>query len=163
MGLYPLGLQEVFAQALQPTTEGAYVPGNVPYGCYIMQGTSTVYVPCTTSGASFIPSASGSGGGGALTNPVGAANALPAQVSMSTTAGLIAAARTGAAGTGRVAITILEPVTCGTLYVGPTNGVTPTTGFPITAGASLTLNTTSALYGILASGSCAITAELETY
>jgi hypothetical protein len=64
MGLYPLTVQDVFAQTQQPTTGGTYVQGTVPYGCYLTQGTSIVYVPCTTSGASFIPSASGGGGGG---------------------------------------------------------------------------------------------------
>jgi hypothetical protein len=68
LGLYPLAVKEVFAQAQQPSIGGSYVPGNVPYGCYITQGTSIVYVPCTTSGANFIPSPTSSGGSiGAVT------------------------------------------------------------------------------------------------
>lgn len=103
---------------------------------------------------------SGGGGGGGAT--VGAANFTPAQVSVGATATVIAAARTGAAGTGRVSITITNTTTTA-IYLGG-SGVTTSTGtmLPGVVGASVTINTTAAVYGIVATGTATVT-EFETY
>lgn len=94
--------------------------------------------------------------------PVGAANFAPAQVSVGSTATLIAAARTGVSGTGRVSITITNTTTTA-IYLGG-SGVTTGTGQYLAGvvGASATFNTTAAIYGIVATGSAAV-AESETY
>ena len=85
--------------------------------------------------------------------------ASPAPITVTTSATPLAAARTGAAGTGRVAITI----TCvAAVAIGPTSGVTFAGNAQIPAGAALTLNTTSAVYGI-ASGSSTTCNVWETF
>ena len=72
----------------------------------------------------------------------------PAPVTVGTTATLIVAARTGAAGVGRVAVT----VTCGAaVAIGMTNAVTFAGAGQIPANGALTLNTTAAVYGIVGS------------
>ncbi len=94
--------------------------------------------------------------------PVGAATTTINQIAVQSSATLIAAARTGAIGTGRVSITVTNTATTA-VYIGTTSGVTSSNGMflaPI-AGASLTLDTTSAIYGI-ASGPETIT-YAETY
>lgn len=76
--------------------------------------------------------------------------ASPAPVTVGTSATLIVAARTGGAGTGRIAVTI----TCAAAAaVGPTSAVTFAGAGQIPAGGALTLNTTAAVYGIVGSGS----------
>jgi hypothetical protein len=88
--------------------------------------------------------------------PVGAAAfASPAPVTVGTSATLILAARLGAAGTGRIHLTI----TCSAaVAIGPTNGVTFAGAGQIPANAALTLDTTSAVYGIVGSGSATCSA-----
>jgi hypothetical protein len=73
------------------------------------------------------------------------------QVSVTTGATLIAAVRTGGPRVGRVAITITNNTGSDKLCIGFSNAVTALTGecLPPVAGASITLNTTSALYGIV--------------
>ena len=92
----------------------------------------------------------------------GAAAIAPAQVSVTSAATSIAAARTGVPGTGRVSVTITNTTTTA-IYIGG-SGVTTSTGalLPGIVGASLTLNTTAAVYGIVATGSATVT-EIETY
>lgn len=82
----------------------------------------------------------------AANRAVGAANVAPAQVSVGTTAMLLAAARTGAVGIGRIAATIFNNGAA-PVFVGGA-GVTIANGFPVPAGVSITINTTAALYGI---------------
>jgi hypothetical protein len=93
--------------------------------------------------------------------PVGATNFAPAQVSVGTSATSIAAARAGAIGTGRVSITITNTTTT-PIFLGG-SGVTATTGqlLPGIVGASVTLNTTAAIFGIAASA--ATVTEFETF
>lgn len=94
--------------------------------------------------------------------PVGAANLATNQVSVGATATLISAARIGAPGTGRVALTVVNTSTA-PVYLGG-SGVTTTTGtlLPGILGASVTINTQAAVYGITASGSETVS-EFETY
>ncbi len=96
------------------------------------------------------------------TTPVGAASLATGQVSVAATATSIATARTGAPGTGRASITLVNTTTTA-IYIGG-SGVTTTTGqlLPGVVGASLTLNTTAAIYGIVATGTATVT-ELETF
>lgn len=95
-------------------------------------------------------------------NPVGTASFSPAQVSVGTGATLIAAARTGAVGTGRVSITVTNTSTT-PVYLGG-SGVTTSTGqlLPGILGASVTINTTAAVYGIVGTGTETVT-EFETF
>ena len=80
------------------------------------------------------------------------------------TATTLVSSRTGVAGTGRVAVTIVNTGSV-TVYIGATNGVTAsggTGGAAIAPGASRTIETQAAVYGVIASGtgSCDV---LETY
>jgi len=77
---------------------------------------------------------------------VGSGAIATSQASIGTSAALIVAARTGAAGTGRIAATLYNEGTV-TVFFGP-SGVTTSTGMPLPAGASATINTTAAIYGI---------------
>ena len=104
---------------------------------------------------------SASGGAFIADQGVGVASfASPAPVTVSNaSATLIVAARTGAPGTGRAAVTI----TCvAAVAIGMTSGVTFAGNAQIPAGASLTLNTTSAVYGI-ATGSSTVCNAWETF
>lgn len=95
-----------------------------------------------------IDSGSGAGGPG---------NLATAQVSVGTTAGLIAAGRTA-----RQTVTVVNTSTTD-IYIGG-SGVTTSSGLllPGVKGASLTLAFTGALYGVVASGTATVT-EAETY
>jgi hypothetical protein len=86
-------------------------------------------------------------------------NLASSQVSVDTTSGgkLIAAARAG-----RGAVTIINTGTIA-VFIGP-SGVTTSTGalLPGIAGASITIPTTAAVYGIVSNGSQTVSV-LETY
>lgn len=133
-------------------SSGAILQGVVPIaGCPVGGG------QCTGG------SISGGGGGGSSTQPIGAASLATSQASIPTTAGgtQIVAARTGASGTGRVAVTICNTGATA-VYVG-NSGLTATNGTYVGPnGACLTLNTTAAVFGITASGTDAVTAA-ETF
>lgn len=94
--------------------------------------------------------------------PIGAANFAATQVSVTSSATSIVAQRTGVSGTGRVSVTITNTTTTA-LYLGG-SGVTTSTGtlLPGIVGASVTINTTAAVYGI-SSGSSATVTAFETY
>jgi hypothetical protein len=83
--------------------------------------------------------------------PAGTDSGATNQVSVTTSATLIAAQRTGGPRNGRVAITVTNTTGSDQLCVGFTSSVTKTTGecLPPVAGASITLNTTSAIYGVV--------------
>jgi hypothetical protein len=86
--------------------------------------------------------------------PIGADNGATGQVNVATTtspATLIAAARVGGPRVGRVNITIINKTGTDQLCIGFSNAVTATTGqcLPAIAGASITLSTTSAIYGVV--------------
>ncbi len=83
-------------------------------------------------------------------NAVGAASFATAQVALTTggTTYSLAAARTGAPGTGRVSITIVNRGTA-VISVGAA-GVSTSTGFLIDPGGSFTSNDTAAFYGVSA-------------
>ncbi len=91
------------------------------------------------------------------TGTVSPDNVATAQVSVTTSATLIAAARAG-----RRSITV-EQLGTTAVYLGAT-GVTTATGvlLPGTVGSSVTLNFTGALYGIVATGTQTV-AEFELY
>ena len=97
-----------------------------------------------------IPNADGSVNVDVLnqTQGVGAGSIATSQVSVTSSATLIAAARTGALGIGRVAITIENDGTTD-VFIGPF-GVTTSIGIllPGVKGAALTIPTTAAVYGI---------------
>ena len=93
-------------------------------------------------------------------NPVGAANIVSTQASIGASATLVVAARSGAPGAGRVAATFYNGGAV-TVYLGP-SGVTTTTGFALTPGATFTFSTTAAFYGVVASGTANLSV-LETY
>jgi hypothetical protein len=97
-----------------------------------------------------------------ITNPLGSAAFATSQVSVASTATLIAAARTGVPGTGRIAISITNAGTTA-VYIGGA-GVTTSTGTLLVgiAGTTLTFDTTAAVYGIVASTAQTVTV-LETF
>jgi len=92
----------------------------------------------------------------------GSAAFAATQVSCASTATSFLSARTGASGTARISATIENTGTTA-VYVGA-SGVTTSTGMllPGIVGASLTINTTAALYCIVATGTETVTV-LETY
>lgn len=94
--------------------------------------------------------------------PPGAATVSTNQLTIGASATLIAPARTGVAGTGRTSITITNPGTT-SIYIGG-SGVTTSTGtlLPGISGASMTLGTEAAIYGIVAT-STATVSEFEIY
>jgi hypothetical protein len=87
---------------------------------------------------------------GVNNNPVGSGAFATSHASIGTTAAQIVAARTGAPGTGRIAVTLYNAGSA-TVFYGA-SGVTATTGMPLPAGSAATLDTTAAIYGIAASG-----------
>ena len=95
-----------------------------------------------------------------LNNPVGSAGFATSQASIGTSAAQIVAARAGNQGTGRIAATLYNAGSV-TVYFGA-SGVTTTTGMPLPAGASATINTQAAIYGIAASGTQTI-GVMETF
>ncbi len=97
---------------------------------------------------------------GALNQPVGSGSIATSQAPIGTTAASIVAARTGAIGAGRIAATLYNAGSA-TVYIGGSD-VTTSTGMPLPAGASVTLDTTAAIYGIAASGTQTI-GVTETY
>ncbi len=88
---------------------------------------------------------------GIVAGPIGLPNFSPGQVSITTAATLIAAARTGAPGTGRSTVTIVNN-SANAVTIGG-SGVTTTTGVTIPASGTLTLQTTAAIYGVAGSAS----------
>lgn len=85
-----------------------------------------------------------------VSKSVGAAALTINQVAITSTATLIVAARTGAPGTGRVTALIYNSGGA-TVWLGSSSGVTSANGMPLLAGASISWDTTSAIYGIAAS------------
>lgn len=123
---------------------GAYAPG---VAAYLANGLGTPGNPLSISASPL--------------NPVGSASIAMAQASVAATASMIVAQRAGAAGTGRVAVTLYN-AGAATVYLGASTGVTTSNGMPLPAGASITLDTTAAIYGVAASGTQTL-GVTETY
>lgn len=143
---------------------GAFAANVVPTGA---TGPSGAYVPTQAAALWGMDGATACiiGGGdancalpGANGASSAAANFTPAQVSVTGTATLIVAARTG-----RASVTILNTGATA-IYLGPTSGVTTSNGMllPGVAGASITLPYNGAVYGITTTGTQAVT-EYELY
>ncbi len=102
-------------------------------------------------------------GGMQVDSAVGAANFLGGQTAMTGTAAVqVAAARTGAPGTGRISITVNNLLGV-TIYLGATSGVTASNGMPLPAGEAITLQTTSAIYAVLAGAGTSSIGFCELY
>lgn len=82
-------------------------------------------------------------------SPTGYSNLATGQVSVGTTATVIAAARTG-----RGTVTVANGATA--IYVG-NSGVTTTTGILVPVNGNLTLTFNGAVYGIVATGTSSVT------
>jgi hypothetical protein len=115
---------------------------------------SVASLPALAAGSNTI------GNVGVNNNPVGSAAFAASQASIGTTSAQIVAARTGVSGTGRIAATLYNAGSA-TVYFGA-SGVTATTGMPLPPGASATINTQAAIYGIAASGTQSI-GVMETF
>jgi hypothetical protein len=115
---------------------------------------SVASLPALAAGSNTI------GNVGVNNNPVGSGGFATSQASIGTTAAQIVAARTGVAGTGRIAATLYNAGSA-TVYFGA-SGVTTTTGMLLPPGASATINTQAAIYGIAASGT-QIIGVMETF
>lgn len=137
-----------------------------------INGDTAVGVPATLADGSryIVPavtladSAGNSVPAGGTTDPFynriqGSATLATAQVSVNTTATLIAAARSG-----RNAITVTNITGAQQVFIGATAGVTTATGtlLPATVGASITLPYAGAVYGI-ASTAAQTVSVAETY
>ena len=118
------------------------------------QAVSIASLPALAAGSNTV------GNVGVNNNPVGSAGFAASQASIGTAAAQIVAARAGVAGTGRIAATLYNAGSA-TVYFGA-SGVTTTTGMPLPAGASATINTQAAIYGIAASGTQTI-GIMETF
>lgn len=95
------------------------------------------------------------------TPTVGSVNIATGQVTVGTSSSIIVAARTGVAGNGRIAATVVNMGTA-TVYIGNTSGVTVSNGFPVPAQAAISLNTMSVIYGISGTASQTV-GYVETY
>ena len=144
-----------FWQATQPVSL-ASLPALVAGSAIIGKVGIDQTTPGTTNGVQVnaaLPAGSNTIGNVGVNNkPVGAASFTPFRnnsVSSSSATQLVAA-RTGAVGTGRVSVTILNNGTVA-LELG-NSGVTYGAGIPLSVGASTTLDLTSAIYAIAASG-----------
>ena len=118
------------------------------------QAVSIASLPALSAGSNTV------GNVGVNNSPVGSAAFAASQASIGTAATQIVAARAGAAGTGRIAVTLYNAGSA-TIYFGA-SGVTTTTGMPLPAGASATINTQAAIYGIAANGTQTI-GVMETF
>ena len=108
------------------------------------QPVSLASLPALSAGSNTI------GNVGVNNNPVGSAALATTQASIGTSAALIVAARTGAAGTGRIAVTLYNngaSAGAATVFIG-NSGVTLATGIPVPYGVPVTVNTQAAIYGI---------------
>ena len=132
-----------------PTAWGAAPSGNV-------QGVNAnvLALPALPAGANTV------GNVGVNNNPVGSNALATSQASIGTAAAQIVAARAGATGTGRIAVTLYN-FGAATVFYG-NSGVTATTGMPLPAGAAATVNAQAAIYGIAASGTQTI-GVMETF
>lgn len=92
---------------------------------------------------------------------VGSSSLVTNQLNISNTITNIANSRTGNNGIGRISITLFNYGN-NVIYVSGSNNVTTSNGFPITQYSSITLNTTSAIYGITSSGNSLISI-METF
>jgi hypothetical protein len=131
------------------TAWGAAPSGNV-------QGVNAnvLALPALPSGSNTV------GNVGVNNNAVGSGALATSQASIGTTAAQIVAARAGVSGSGRIAVTLFNAGSA-TVYFGA-SGVAATTGMPLPAGASATINTQAAIYGIAASGTQTI-GVMETF
>jgi hypothetical protein len=118
------------------------------------QAVSIASLPALAAGSNTV------GNVGVNNSPVGSAAFAASQASIGTAATQIVAARAGVAGTGRIAATLYNAGSA-TVYFGA-SGVTTTTGMPLPAGASATINTQAAIYGIAANGTQTI-GVMETF
>lgn len=134
------------------TAYGTAPTGNVPGANVFVTNTNANGAAAPASASPVTPS----------NQPVGSAAFAATQVSVGSTATSILSARTGVAGTGRVSATVTNTTTTA-IYLGGA-GVTTSTGqlLPGIVGASVTINTTAAIFGIVATGSATVTA-LETF
>lgn len=140
----------------------AYAQGLSPFNFNLvtsLPGGTSSYVLNVQGNASGTPiPVSGSG---SSSPAVGAATIATGQYSNATaSATAIVSARTGAAGTGRVSLTLYNTSSVN-IYIGIT-GVTSSTGIRILPGGSFTINTTAAVYGVPASGTGTLD-YIETY
>ena len=177
LGAGPLMIENLSNVAVQ-ICEGDSLPVTATY-CHVLAAGVPVLTPFPTTSHLYAQSLNGSAtvaasplqaqalpagtnalGSVTVNNPVGAAGLATAQASIGTTAAQIVAARTGAVGTGRVTVTIFNTGST-TVFVGA-SGVTTASGAQIQPGASRTINTTAAIFGIVASGTGAVDA-METY
>jgi hypothetical protein len=95
---------------------------------------------------------------------VGAAAFATNQVALSSTAASVVAARTGAPGTGRQNVTVIN-MSASPVYLGAASTITTATGMfiPGVVGANITLPTTAAVWGVASAGATPNVAYAETY
>jgi len=166
-GITVAGTSGAYPVTIQGNSSGVAVPVSGTFW-QATQPISASALPLPSGAATAANQPALNGDGGALAHvtnwpsaqPVGAGAFAASQASIGSSAGLIVAARTGAPGTGRIAVTIQNNGSA-TVFVGAA-GVTTAAGMPLAAGAAITINTTAAVYGIAASGTQTI-GVLETY
>jgi hypothetical protein len=116
--------------------------------------------PVSLAALPALPSGSNTIGNVTAAQSVGSGSIATAQATVASTATQIVAARAGAVGTGRIAVTIFNNGSA-TVYLG-VSGVTTATGMVLLPGAAMTVSTTAAVYGIVSSTSQPVSA-LETF
>ena len=143
-----------YTQIAGATLGAATAWGAAPSGNVQGVNANVLALPALPAGANTV------GNVGVNNNPVGSNALATSQASIGTAAAQIVAARAGAAGTGRIAVTLYN-FGSATVFYGAF-GVTATTGMPLPAGAAATINTQAAIYGIAASGTQTI-GVMETF
>lgn len=163
--LFTLALAAPGAAQTYRDSGGSIVPGAVPIKPSVgpmFQSGVPGYVECAPGSNLCGAVAPGSNAIGSVA-PIGAANMAGAHVTGIGTgsASVLAAARTGVPGTGRAAITVVNSGTV-ILCVAATSIATCGTNPQLAAGASITLQTQSAVYGLAATGT-GVADVWETY
>jgi hypothetical protein len=143
-----------YTQIAGATLGAATAWGAAPSGNVQGVNANVLALPALSAGSNTV------GNVGVNNSPVGSASFAASLASIGTAAAQIVAARAGVAGTGRIAATLYNAGSA-TDYFGA-SGVTTTTGMPLPAGASATINTQAAIYGIAASGTQTI-GVMETF
>lgn len=174
IGTGPLAVQ-LLAGAQIYLVEATTQPANTVAGHLLQLGdrpftfnaSDNVWAMATGSASAIVEASPIVGGAGANignvgvnNNPVGSAAFAASQAPIGTSASQIVAARAGAAGTGRIAVTLYNAGSA-TVYFG-NSGVLTTTGMPLPAGAAATISTTAAIYGIASTGTQTI-GIMETF
>ncbi len=151
------------------TSNGSQLPvaaNNLPVVSFLYLWNGTNFNQWSDSVVSGAANVAIAGCASGVCAPTAPGTYLNAQVSLTTgTITLLAAARIGAIGTGRVQFSVQNPAGAATLWVGGSalsGTLSATTGYPVPPGTAYFINTSDAMYGYYASPSTGTVYVSET-